>query len=119
MSVVGESSVVLVPAVHNPFGATKLSSLKGFSTSPPERIGIKGEYDYNGLANRVLECFNQSVQADISQLKVRQRGRVVILTGAVSSQTLLDQLVALAASIEGTAQVEIHCMEFAEETATT
>ncbi|EDX85553.1 hypothetical protein S7335_3254 [Synechococcus sp. PCC 7335] len=119
MNGVGESSVVLVPSVHNPFGATKLSPLKGFSTSPPERIGIRGEYDYNGLANRVLRCFNQSVKEDISQLKVRQRGCVVILTGVVSSRTLLDQLVALAANVEGTAHVEIRCVRFTEEAAIT
>ncbi|MBE9062783.1 phospholipid-binding protein [cf. Phormidesmis sp. LEGE 11477] len=119
MNGVGESSVVLVPAVHRPFGATaKLSPLKGFSTSPPERIGVRGEYDYNGLAKRVLKCFNQSIQEDISRLKIRQRGCVVILTGAVSSRTLLNELVTLATSVEGTALVEIYRMQFIEEGAT-
>ena len=119
MSGVGESSVVWVPVGHKPCDiTTKLSSLKGFFTSPPERIGIQGEYDYNGLANRVSKCFSQSVQADLSQLKVGQRGCVVILSGAVPSRALLNQLVALATGVEGTANVEIRCMRFTEETAT-
>ncbi len=115
MSGVGESSVVSVPAVNRPFGSAGLSPTKGFSSSPPERIGVKGEYDYNGLAKRVSKCFSQFIQEDISQLKVRQRGCVVILTGAVSSRTLLNQLVNLATSVEGTALVEIYRMRFTED----
>ncbi|MEO0769482.1 MAG: hypothetical protein AAFY72_08605, partial [Cyanobacteria bacterium J06649_4] len=88
MGVLGESAVVLIPAVNKPFGsvtvgtvAQKIKPLKGFGVSPPERIGVGGEYDYNGLAKRVAHCFAQSVSEDISQLVVRQRGCVVILTG--------------------------------------
>ncbi|MGB3787065.1 MAG: hypothetical protein WA949_03580 [Phormidesmis sp.] len=116
MSGVGESSVVSVPAVNRPFGSTTgLSPIKSFSASPPERIGVQGEYDYNGLAKRVSQCFRQFIQEDISQLKVRQRGCVVILTGAVSSRTLLNQLVNLATSVEGTAIVEIYRIRFTED----
>ncbi len=116
VSGVGESSTVSVPAVNRPFGsASRLSPIKGFSASPPERIGVQGEYDYNGLAKRVSKCFSQFIQEDISRLKVRQRGCVVILTGTVSSQALLTQLVTLATSVEGTALVEIYRMRFTEE----
>ncbi len=110
-----ESSIVSVPVAHRPFGSAGLPSRKGFSASPPERIGVQGEYDYNGLAKRVSKCFSQFVQDDISQLKVRQRGCVVILTGAVPSRTLLNQLVSLATSVEGTALVEIYRMKFTED----
>lgn len=110
-----ESTIVSVPVAHRPFGSARLSSHKGFSASPPERIGVQGEYDYNGLAKRVSKCFSQFVQEDISQLKVRQRGCVVILTGTVPSRTLLNQLVNLATSIEGTALVEIYRMKFVED----
>jgi len=122
MGVLGESSVVLVPAVHKPFGAVakefstkEFSAMRGFGFSPPERIGVMGEYDYNGLAKRVEHCFTQSVSDDTSQLKVRQRGCVVILTGQVSSRALLNRLVNLATAVEGTALVEIYGMTFAEE----
>ncbi len=122
MGVIGESSVVLVPAVQKSFGAVapkksdkEFSALKGFGFSPPERIGVLGEYDYNGLAKRVEHCFKHSVSDDTSQLKVRQRGCVVILTGRVSSRSLLNRLVNLATRIEGTALVEIYSITFAEE----
>ena len=117
MGVLGESSVVLIPAVHKPFGAIteKFSGVRGFVSSPPERIGIFGEYDYNGLAKRVVHCFEQSIAEDISQLKVRQRGCVVILTGTVSSPHLLNHLVDLAIKVEGAALVEIYRMRFTDE----
>ncbi|MGD1898072.1 MAG: hypothetical protein ACFB16_14100 [Phormidesmis sp.] len=117
MGVLGESSVVLLPAVHKPFGAVtqEFSPIRGFGASPPERIGIFGEYDYNGLAKRVEYCFEQSVSEDISQLKVGQRGCVVILTGKVSSRALLNRLVTLAIKVEGAALVEIYRMRFTEE----
>lgn len=110
-----ESSIVSVPVVHRPFGSAGSPSSKGFPASPPERIGVQGEYDYNGLANRVAKCFSQLIQEDISQLKVRQRGCVVILTGAVPTRALLNQLVDLATSVEGTALVEIYRMKFTED----
>ncbi|MEL6160600.1 MAG: hypothetical protein AAFQ40_09080 [Cyanobacteria bacterium J06623_5] len=123
MGVLGESSVVLIPAVHRPFGAVTVgggtsnesASICGFGASPPERIGVCGEYDYNGLAKRVSACFAQSIGEDISRLKVRQRGCVVILTGAVSSRELLNRLVTLAIKVEGAVLVEIYEMRFTEE----
>ncbi len=122
MGVLGESSVVLVPATHKPFGAIakdfstkEFSTMRCFGFSPPERIGVMGEYDYNGLANRVEYCFTHSVSDDTTQIKVRQRGCVVILTGRVSSRALLNHLVNLATTIEGTALVEIYSVTFAEE----
>lgn len=117
MGVLGESSVVLIPAVHKPFGAVtqEFSPVRGFRHSPPERIGILGEYDYNGLAKRVAHYFKTSVPEDIGQLKVRQRGCVVILTGRVASRHLLNRLVDLAITVEGAALVEIYRMSFVEE----
>ncbi|MEM6867833.1 MAG: phospholipid-binding protein [Cyanobacteria bacterium P01_C01_bin.121] len=117
MGVLGESSVVLIPAVDKPFGAVTraFSPVIGFRSSPPERIGILGEYDYNGLAKRVAHYFDSVVADDISQLKVRQRGCVVILTGKISSRRLLNRLVDLAIKVEGAALVEIYRMSFSEE----
>jgi len=117
MGVLGESSVVLIPVVHKPFGAVtqEFSPITGFRYSPPERIGILGEYDYNGLAKRVEHHFQVSVAEDITQLKVRQRGCVVILTGQISSRSLLNRLVDLAITVEGAALVEIYRMSFADE----
>ena len=116
MGVLGESSVVLIPAVHKPFGAvTKEYSINSFRSSPPERIGLGGEYDYNGLAKRVAQCFEQTAGDEVAQLKVRQRGCVVILTGSVSSRRLLNHLASLATDVEGAALVEIYRVTFTED----
>lgn len=117
VGVLGESSVLLIPVVRKPFGEVTqaFSPLKGFGKSPPERIGVGGEYDYNGLAKRVEFCFQTNVVEDISQLKVRQRGCVVILTGAIASPSLLSRLVDLAIKVEGAALVEIYRLQFTEE----
>lgn len=63
----------------------------------------------------MVHCFQASVTADISQLKVRQRGCVAILTGTVSSRSLLNRLVDLAIKVEGAALVDIYRMRFADE----
>lgn len=118
MGVLGESSVVLIPAVNSHFGAvTKEWSMNRFHSSPPERIGLAGEYDYNGLAKRVMHSFHQHVREDLSQLKVRQRGCVVILTGVIPSRSLLTRLVTLANRVEGAALVELYRVKFTEDEA--
>ncbi|MGB3295042.1 MAG: phospholipid-binding protein [Phormidesmis sp.] len=118
MSVLGESSVVSIPAVNKPFGAVATDfSIRSFRQSPPERIGVQGEYDYNGLAKRVAHCFYQTAGEEVSQLKVRQRGCVVILTGVVSSRCLLNRLVSLAVKVEGAALVELYKVTCVEDNA--
>lgn len=82
-----------------------LSSL--FETIPPERVGLHGEYDYNGLAKRVSLVLSQHFEAvELDGLKVSQRGRVVILMGQVSSQRVLSRMIHLALEVYGTTYVE-------------
>jgi len=108
--------VVLIPAVNRPFGTvTSEWSATRFRSSPPERIGLSGEYDYNGLAKRVMHCFQQTVGDEVAQLKVRQRGCVVILTGVIPSRRLLTQLITLATKVEGAALVELYRVTFTED----
>ena len=112
----GESSVVLIPAVHQPFGSVAAGFEVGsFRASPPERIGVEGEYDYNGLAKRVKHSFEQAYGEQVSRLKVSQRGCVVILTGVVDSRSLLNRLVSIAIKVEGAALVEIYSVQFTED----
>ncbi|MGC1309926.1 MAG: BON domain-containing protein [Phormidesmis sp.] len=116
MGVIGESSVVLIPAVDKLFGSVVSASyINGFRHSPPERIGVMGEYDYNGLAKRVMHSFQQAFGDEVSRLKVRQRGCVVILTGVVASRSLLNHLVSLANRVEGAALVELYRVTFTED----
>jgi hypothetical protein len=80
-----------------------------FSTIPPERVGVDGEYDHSGLAKRVALAFqNQLPASEINSLRVAQRGRVVLLIGDVSSRQTLVHLVDIALGIEGAADVETH-----------
>ena len=83
---------------------------------PPERVGIRGEYDHHGLAKRVYLKFNQILgKPAIADLSVLQRGRVVILHGKIASQDLLNQLVQLAMQVDGADDVEIRGIRVSSE----
>lgn len=77
-----------------------------FSTIPPERRGLHGEFDYYGLSKRVYRCLNTNVDVALGRLKVRQRGRVVVLSGQVGSPNLLNRVVDLVLSVDGVDEVE-------------
>ena len=78
-----------------------------FQAIPPERVGLNGEYDYHGLQKRVEALFDQHFSAaDLAQLRVRQRGRVVVLQGCIDNKATLQQLVDLASQVEGAIRVE-------------
>lgn len=88
-------------------GQTTSTSL--FRAIPPERVGLSGEYDHNGLAKRVSLALSRTFEPDeIGGLRLSQRGSVVVLVGDISSQQLLIRLVNVAMSISGTADVEIN-----------
>jgi hypothetical protein len=88
-------------------GHTTSTSL--FRTIPPERVGLNGEYDHDGLAKRVMLAFKQKFSPEeIATLRVTQRGAVVILMGKIANQQLLNQLVDIAMQVSGAADVEIN-----------
>jgi hypothetical protein len=110
------NSSVQIPV---PRSSTILSTSKGklltakempyapLSTIPPERVGLNGEYDHNGLAKRVMLAFQENMSiADIAELRVMQRGRVVILMGRLPHQHVLTQLTNIALSVDGAGDVE-------------
>ena len=87
-----------------------------FKTIPPERIGLKGEYDHHGLAKRVGLRVRQSCIAEqVRHLRVSQRGAVVVLTGKIASQRLLIKLINLALSTAGTADVEVNGVSIGDD----
>lgn len=80
-----------------------------FQQLPPERIGLNGEYDHNGLAKRVQAVLNQSFQAEtLRHIKVRQRGAMVVLLGTISDRALLAAIVKVAMTVEGAIGVEVN-----------
>jgi hypothetical protein len=87
-----------------------------FKTIPPERIGLDGEYDHQGLAKRVVRLFHHRLELDLlDQFRVSQRGGVVILTGSVPSRPILNQLVELALSVSGANYVEVQGLHIKSE----
>ena len=76
-------------------------------TTPPERVGLNGEYDQSGLAKRVALAFDEDPQLDdIETLYVAQTGGTVVLKGKVPSQDILNRMVSVARNVNGATGVE-------------
>jgi hypothetical protein len=86
-----------------------------FRAIPPERIGLNGEYDHDGLAKRVALELSKTFEPDeVENLRIAQRGTVVLLLGNVSSQQFLIKLVAVVMNVNGAVDVEINGVCVAE-----
>lgn len=80
-----------------------------FRLIPPERVGLDGKYDHSGLSKRVMSAFEEQFEAsEIDQLRVLQRGRVIVLLGRISNWQLLIRLVSVALEVYGASTVETH-----------
>lgn len=84
------------------------------SSIPPERIGLHGEFDYHGLSKRVSHCLSTNADDALGRLKVRQRGRVVMLSGQLKSSYQLREVINLALSVDGVDAVETRGIAVAE-----
>lgn len=86
-----------------------------FQSIPPERVGLNGEYDYNGLAKRVALALSQKLPLqEVANLHVLQRGKVVILRGEILDHKILHQVVQIARSVSGAADVETDRVEIVQ-----
>jgi hypothetical protein len=95
--------------------STSQSTSRLFSAIPPERVGLSGEYDHDGLAKRVMVAFGQAIEPEeLEGIRIAQRGAVVVLLGNVSSQRCLIKLVTAAMNVSGAADVEINGVCVAE-----
>jgi len=80
-----------------------------FRNIPPERVGLDGEYDHSGLAKRVSLRFSQSFEpSEIENLRIIQRGAVVVLLGKVSNRRSLSRMISVALGTSGAVDVEIN-----------
>ncbi|WOB43555.1 hypothetical protein HNI00_10615 [Thermoleptolyngbya oregonensis NK1-22] len=80
-----------------------------FRRIPPERVGLCGEFDYDGLSKRVEHCFRQHCrETDLLGLRVSQRGAIVLLTGRFPNPQTKHELVALALGVDGAVGVEVN-----------
>lgn len=89
-----------------------------FRGIPPERVGLDGKYDHCGLQKRVEAAFHECFEAaELAQLSISQRGRVVILQGNVASRDMLQRLVKIAERAEGAIRVEAYSVVLQDEVA--
>lgn len=112
MGALGQTSMAAITACETVSGFQPLHSLEvdWFRSIPPERIGINGEYDYYGLMKRVRYQLREQT-ALLKSIKIRQRGRVIILKGHLSSAEALSQAIKLVMDVEGVDAVETHGVE--------
>jgi osmotically-inducible protein OsmY len=75
---------------------------------PPERVGLKGEYDHYGLAKRVKKRFCDRLGShSVRNILVKQRGAAVLISGKVAHQSMVEQLVEIAMEVDGATHVEV------------
>lgn len=80
---------------------------------PDYKIGLDGSsFDESGLAKRVALAFDEDAQLDdIDTLWVAQTSATVVLKGKVPSQAILDKMVQVAKSVDGTDAVDTKQVE--------
>jgi DNA-binding response OmpR family regulator len=77
------------------------------NTIPIERIGLYGEYNLSGLAQRVATTFKKDfILSDISTVYIAQKGSTIVLTGAIADDTVLKRMKNLARDVKGVTQVD-------------
>ncbi len=85
---------------------TKINNLE-INSIPTERVGLYGESNLNGLAQRVVEAFEQdSILSNISNVYVAQNGNTVVLIGTISNSNLLKRMENIAREVKGVTQVD-------------
>lgn len=76
------------------------------TTIPIERIGRRGEFSLNGIAERVVTAFEQDpVLADISTVYVAQEDDAIVLTGTIPEASLLRRMENVAKQVQGVNKV--------------
>ncbi len=75
---------------------------------PPERIGINGKYDHDGLASRVRLLLSEQLTNSTEALRVSQRGRVVVVIGPWVTEEMAQKIITLTLQVEGATSVELN-----------
>ena len=82
------------------------ASIRGNPT-PPDCMGLEGEYDPFGLAKRVAQALDgQSQLAHIKTLNLVQKGNKIVYHGHVPNRQILDAIVEITAGVDGTHAVD-------------
>lgn len=76
------------------------------SVIPSERVGLYGEFNLSGIAQRVARTFEQDpILEDVSTVYVAQEDDAIILTGTVPDANLLRRMENIALQVTGVARV--------------
>ncbi len=75
---------------------------------PPERIGINGEYDHDGLSKRVKLLLSEQLTNSVEALRISQRGRVVVVIGPWVTEEIAQRIVTLSLQVDGATSVEVN-----------
>ena len=76
------------------------------SVIPSERVGLYGEFNLSGIAQRVARAFEQDpILGDVSTVYVAQEDDAIILTGTVPDANLLRRMENIALQVTGVARV--------------
>ncbi|VEP14264.1 LuxR family two component transcriptional regulator (fragment) [Hyella patelloides LEGE 07179] len=74
---------------------------------PIERIGLYGESDLNGLAQRVATTFEKDlILKDVSTVYVAQNGSTIVLKGAIANSRMLQRMTDIAKDVKGVTEVD-------------
>jgi hypothetical protein len=102
---------ILNGAYYRDLGDTS-TPVRGSRSIPPERIGLNGEYDHYGLVKRVRVSLSHRYGTNlVDRLNIRQRGSVIVLSGAVSGGANVEELAQIILSLEGATQVEVRQLQ--------
>ena len=75
---------------------------------PPERVGINGEYDHDGLSKRVRLLLSEQLTNSVETLRISQRGRVVVIIGPWVTEEIAQKIITLTLQVEGATSVELN-----------
>ena len=76
------------------------------SIIPSERVGLYGEFNLSGMAQRVARAFEQDpLLEDVATVYVAQEDDAIILTGTISDANLLRRMENIALQVTGVAKV--------------
>lgn len=80
---------------------------------PIERVGLNGEYNISGLAQRVSNTFEQDfILSKVSTVYVAQKGNTIVLKGIVPDAMILQRMKNIAQDVRGVDEVDTSQITF-------
>ena len=88
--------------------SNSLTSENTDSEIAASKVGLDGEFDQSGLAKRVAAALEEIPNFEqVAQVYVAQTGDNIILKGNVSSQDVLNQIIAQTKQVQGVGSINV------------